>query len=80
MDNKDKTDSFCQIVEQQLDVGNIIMAVTALKEASELLVNDEKEISDSLLLISRYLIKKFMLNEQNIKLVKAKIDELKSNG
>ena len=56
------------------------MAVTALKEASELLVNDEKEISDSLLLISRYLIKKFMLNEQNIKLVKAKIDELKSNG
>ena len=68
-----------QAIVQNLDIGNIVTASLALKEAAELLKDDEKDISNILLLIVKSLLEKAMVQEVELNKIKSVVDDLKSN-
>lgn len=68
-----------QTIVQNLDVGNTITACVALKESADLLKDDEKEISDMILLIAKTLLERAMVQEVEVEKAKTIVDSLKND-
>ena len=72
-------DDTIDTVIQNLDIGNTISACIALKEAAELLKNDEREMSDIILLMTKSLLERAMIQESEVEKTKNIVDSLKDN-
>lgn len=72
-------DDFTTIVQEKKDCGNAILAITALKEAADLLKDDDNNISMFLLLLAKQLAEKLLSEEQASLINKTKdlVDNLK---